>query len=114
MKLNSDALPLLELVNEGREDVEELEMSHLNTEMLHGTRSGFVLLLIEAVDFYIKNPTKSTAFHAARFYRFDETLVQKTYDLFNEFNILVKSSFPWFTSEKFGKAPDEGRSIMQS
>lgn len=44
---------------------------------------------MEAVDFYIKNPTKWTSFHAPTFYPFSKLLLRKLYNLDDEFNIFM-------------------------
>lgn len=46
IKKNLDVLPLLESVNEGREEVKELGISHPDSEVLHGARGSSVVVLI--------------------------------------------------------------------
>lgn len=58
MKKNSDVLFLVKSLNESREDGEELRISHSDREVLHATRIGVVLLLVEGSNFYVNNPTK--------------------------------------------------------
>lgn len=67
----SDILPLLESLNREQEDDKEIEISHLDREVLHGNRHGSVVLLIEMAYFYVNNSTKPTVFHAPNFYQLD-------------------------------------------
>lgn len=67
MTRNVHILPLLEVLKEGGKSGEELWIPPFDIEVLHATRGGFVVLPIEAVEFYINNLTKSTAFHSLSF-----------------------------------------------
>lgn len=67
MKSNSGVFLLLESMNEGWKYGKELRKSHLESEVLHYTQGGFVVLLIEAANFYINSLTKSIAFHVPSF-----------------------------------------------
>lgn len=64
-----DVLSLLESLYGSWGDGKELVVSHLNSEVLHTTRTMFVTLLIVMADFYIKNLTKSIVLYAPSFYR---------------------------------------------
>lgn len=66
--------------------------------------AAFVILLIEAGDFYISNPTKTTVFHAFSFYRFSEQLLNSPHFLYDESDVLLKTSFVAFTNEKVTNA----------
>lgn len=105
--------PLWESLNDGREDDQELSIWHLDSKVLHSTRGSFVVVLIEAADFFINNPTNSTALHASSFCQSGEQLLSKRYHMCNEFNILMKTIFDAFRNEKLTRALDEGRSIKQ-
>lgn len=56
--------PLLESLDDDREGVKELGISHPESEVLHATQVSLVALLIEGARFYIDHPKKSTAFYA--------------------------------------------------
>lgn len=109
MKMNSDVLPVLESLNEGREKGEDLGIQQLDSDVSHGTRGSLVVLLREAADFYINNRTKPTALHNTSFYQFNEELLQMFYELFDAFNTLAKLSFLGLLNEKSNKAPEEER-----
>lgn len=68
MKRNSGVLPLWESLNEARGKGKELAISHSDCKVLPGTRASFVVLLIEAADFNINTPIKTTVFHASGIY----------------------------------------------
>lgn len=59
---NADELSLLQSLNEGQEDGKELKILHLDGKGRHATRDSFVVLPIEAVDFYINNTTSPGPF----------------------------------------------------
>lgn len=82
MKKELDVISLLESLRDDRVESENLKMSHLDSEAVHGTRGSFVATLIEEANLYIKDPTKSTAFHAASFYGFREPFLQKLFGTF--------------------------------
>lgn len=48
---NTNVLPLLKSLNEGRVDDKELEISHLDMAVLCDTRGNLVVLLREAANF---------------------------------------------------------------
>lgn len=100
MKRNGDLLPPLEWLNDGWQDGEELRISDIDSQSLHDPRGSFVVMLIEADSFYVKNPTKSKAFHAPRFFLFGKQLLKKLYDLSEEFNELMKPCFLEFVNRK--------------
>lgn len=104
-------LPLLQALNGVEEDSDEPRKVQVESKVVHGTRASFVALVIEAVDFYINNSTKTTTFHAPRLYRFGELLLQNLYHLHVGFNVFFTQSFLVFMNEKLTKAPDEKRSI---
>lgn len=60
MTKSSDVL----LLNEDREDGNDLAIFYLDGKMLHADRGNFVLLLMEVAEFYINSSTNSTALHA--------------------------------------------------
>lgn len=66
-KKKSDGMPLLDTLNDGWKDGEELKISHLDSKVLSAIQDSFLVLLIQAAGFYIRRPTKSTAFHARAF-----------------------------------------------
>lgn len=66
---------------------------------------------MEVADVYIDNPTKSTTFHASSSYQFGGHLLQKLYDLFNEFTKLMKPNAFAFVNEKSARVPNLGKSI---
>lgn len=68
---------ILESSNEIWKDGKELRISQLESEMLHGTRNSFVILLKEGAVIYTNNSTKSTAIPVFSFYRFGKQLLQK-------------------------------------
>lgn len=61
----ADVLPLLESPNDCRKDGKGLSISHVDREVVHGTRNSFVVLLSEFANLYISNCTKSTASRAS-------------------------------------------------
>lgn len=113
MKYSSDLLPLLEALNDGRKNNEELGNSHLEREVLHGTRGNFVVMLIEAAYPDINNRTNPPTFHALVFSRLGEQSLQTLFDLIDEFDILPTLSFLEFMNEKLAEALDEGNPIKQ-
>lgn len=58
----------------------------MDNEVLLSTRVSFLVQFIEAAGFYFNDPTKSTAFHVLSFYLLGRLLLQKLYDLYDEFN----------------------------
>lgn len=113
MTKNTDDLPLLESLNEGRHNSTELEISHLNSEMLHAIRGSFVILLKEVADVYNNNPAKSVAFHVSSFYRFGEQFLKNPYELFEEFNNFFKPIYLGYVNERLAEVPEEGAKIKQ-
>lgn len=81
MKRSSDVLRLSESLNKGQNGGKALRISHLNSEVLRDTRASFVVLLIEAADFFVKNPAESTTLHASDFWRSGLQLQPKLYML---------------------------------
>lgn len=51
----ANVMPLLEWLNEGMENGKELEVLHVNSEVLHDTGVSFAVLFIEVAEAYIKN-----------------------------------------------------------
>lgn len=106
MTKNVCGLPLLELLNESREDGEDMEILHLDSGVLHFPRSSFVVLVTEVADFYINSPESLTALHALRFYRFNEQLRRQLHNLLDELNTLVKQNFFGFINDKLSNVPE--------
>lgn len=103
----------MQFLNESTADGRQLRISHLGSEPFQATRGIFIDLLIEADYFSTNNRTKSTAFHAPSFYLIGEQWLEVMHDLHDEFNKLMKPSFPVFMSDSLAKVPDEERSIKQ-
>lgn len=61
----------------GQEDGKDLRISYLDVDMLLATRESSFILVIEAEDFHIKNPTKSKVFYNHSIYRFREQSLKK-------------------------------------
>lgn len=99
--------------NEVRKVGEELWILHPDSEVFYASRVGFVVVLIEAVGFYINNSTKISAFRRSRFYSFGNQLLRKLHDLFNGLNESLKPIFTGFVGEKFVNVPGEGKSTKQ-
>lgn len=93
MTKNGAVVPLLDSLNGDREKSEELEIFHLDSEVLHATPKRFVFSLIETADVHIENLTKSKALQALTFYRFGAWLLQKPYELFHGFNNSLNPCF---------------------
>lgn len=100
-------------MKKGREDGKKLGISHLDKEMLHAPQISFIALLIEAADFNIRNPTKSTTFNVPSFYRFDNPLLHKLYNLHDEFSLFLKPRFLSFMNDTKMKVPGNRKSIEQ-
>lgn len=88
-------------------------MYHLESEILHASRTSFVVLLNELADLEINTATNLAAFHAFRVYRLEEWLLKNLYDLFEKSNNLMKSILPELMKEKLAKVSDERRTIEQ-
>lgn len=65
---DADMLQVLEALNECPGYGKELKILHLNGEMQYVTRTGFLLLLMDAPSFGINNSRKYTSFHTLRLY----------------------------------------------
>lgn len=113
MTKNSDLLQLPESLNEDQEYGEGLGILHLCIEMFHGNKASFVVLLIEAADFSINNPTKSTDFHAISFYTFCGKFLETSYDVHADFNELLKPRLHVVMNETLDKTLVETRLISQ-
>lgn len=57
MKKNADVLLPLELLIDGWKNGKELEILHVDSEVLRCTRSSFFVMRINSVDFNMKNAT---------------------------------------------------------
>lgn len=66
---NVQLLPLFEILSEEAGTGRELVISHLNSHFLYGCVEEDVMLMVEAADFFIKNPRKAFLFLAASFYK---------------------------------------------
>lgn len=62
MNKNFGVLPPLESLNESQNEGRALGISHPDSEVLHGTRARFIVLLKEAADYYINNSTNQPPF----------------------------------------------------
>lgn len=111
MKKNYNALPLLEFLNESREDGKEIGISHLNSVKIHATRVSFFDLLVKRTEFYIDNQARSTAFHAFSFSQFFELFPLMLYVLHGDFSKELKSSLLLFINKKLATIMDEQRPI---
>lgn len=84
MMKNAEVLALLASLIEGHENGKELDISHLDRELLYASRATLDILLIEAADVYHTNSTKCKAFRIPSIYRFGKQLLRKLYDLLDE------------------------------
>lgn len=113
MKRNSDVSTLLKSLNEGLGKWIVLAKLYPNSKLLFDKRGGFVFLLTQAADFYMKKHTESLAFHVCSFYQFGEHFLQKLYNLRVGVSIFLKPNFLALMKENLSKDPGEGRSIKQ-
>lgn len=81
--------------------------------MLRATQARFVFLLIEAAVFYHNNLTISITFHAPIFYHFGKQLLQKLYNMYDEFNNFFKPISLAFMNGKPIKISDDEQAIKQ-
>lgn len=78
--------PSVAYPKESLDIAKELTTSHMSGAVSYASRLYLVILLIETVNFYFNDFTKSLAFQATGFYPIANQLVQKLLNLFEELN----------------------------
>lgn len=100
---NTSVLPVLKSLNESQNIWKEVEIWILESERMHATRFSVVVLMREAANFCISNSTKSSALRTPILYRIGGHLLQKLYDMSDEFKNSMKPNYFSFMNEKLSE-----------
>lgn len=107
-------LTLSEKLYEASEAERNLGISHVESDVLCFAEGGYVTMMIEAADFFVRNPTKSTSFHAPKFYLHRKTLLKKLESVLRDFHPELCTTFADFMDCKSFHFLDEGTSPKQA
>lgn len=98
-------LPLLERLSAEGGTWKNLGIWHLNFSVLYSSEPSDVELMVGAVDYFIKDITKSTVFHAPSFYSAAKSTVAKLCNIHLDFAPRFTLIHVLHVSEVAGTAP---------